>query len=153
MRLYPSATTQHHSHYTVVSQPPADEEKALKDVSFSVPTTTYSAPLQIGENPYFICYIVYSWMNVTVLLVAGSKRFMGYSWSKPIRDPEPTKYVKSKRKKKIPLESRLPMLSPETDAISRSLNLPRDAAVKRTGLVSLSSSPPLSFFSSPDREL
>jgi hypothetical protein len=96
-------------------------------------------------------------MNVTVLLVAGSKRFMGYSWSKPVRDPEPTMHVKSKqkknRKKNIPLESRLPMLSPETDAISRSLNLPRDTTVKGTGLVSLSPAPPFSFCSSPHREL
>jgi len=62
---------------------------------------------------------------------------MGYSWSKPLRDPELTKRVKSKRKKKIPLESRLSMLSPEADAVSRSLNLPRDAAVKGRGLASL----------------
>jgi len=40
-----------HSHGSVVPQPPADDEKGSKEVSFSGPTTTYKAPSHIGENP------------------------------------------------------------------------------------------------------
>ena len=96
-----------------VFQRQPDDSGAITEVKFAAPTTIYQASSHVG-----------------------TKRFVEYSWSKPLKDP--VVKTKLKRKKRLPAQSSMHMMSPENDRVSRSFEVPRASPIGRDSRANVS---------------